>query len=66
MNTQILKSTGFWVTVVTTVVGLLVTQGVVLSGSSLDSVLGWVMSLAGVVGGHHIAATAQLPAAPAA
>jgi hypothetical protein len=64
MNLTILKSPGLWIGLITAVVGLLVSQGVILSGSSVDMVIGYVVAILGAIGGHHVAA---LPAAtPAA
>ncbi len=68
MNLTVLKSTGFWITLVTTLVGLFISSGVVLSGSTIDQVLGYILALGGALGGHHVAATGASadPAAPAA
>jgi len=68
MNTAILKSPAFWITAITSIIGLLAAQGVVLSGSAVDHVFGWVLALAGVIGGHSAVtpAIAAPPATPAA
>jgi hypothetical protein len=57
MNWTILKSAGFITSFITAVSGLLVAQGVVLSGSTVDHVLGYVVAILGAVGGHHLAAS---------
>jgi hypothetical protein len=62
MNSAILKSPAFWLTAITTICGLLMSQGLVLSGSTLDHIVGWILALAGVVGGH----SAVTPVTPAA
>lgn len=62
MNTSILKSPAFWLTAITTICGLLMTSGLVLSGSTVDHVIGWILALAGVVGGHSAVAPALPPA----
>lgn len=62
MNLSVLKSPGTWVTLLSAVLGLLVSNGVILSGSTTDTVIGYVLALAGALTGHMIA----LPSAPAA
>lgn len=57
MNWAILKSVGFITSFITAVMGLLVTQGVVLSGSTPDHVLGYAIAILGALGGHHLAST---------
>lgn len=56
MNLSVLKSLAFWVTVVPVLVGLLVSQGVILSGSSIDHIGAVIVSILGVLGGHSLAA----------
>jgi len=70
MNTKILKSPGFWISALSAIVALLVAKGVILSGSTIDQVLGFVVALAGQLVGHTVAApaaqtTPTTPAAPA-
>ena len=62
MNTAVLKSPGFWIALIAALAGLLINQGVILSGSTLDTVLSYVLTLAGVLTGHMV----SMPAAPAA
>lgn len=62
MNTSVLKSFGFWISVLTAIAGLLVSQGVILSGSTVDMIVGWVVTLIGTLGGHHVAAKATTAA----
>lgn len=60
MNLTILKSIKFWVAFVVAVVGLLVSQGVVVDGSTVSNIIGWAMTLLGVgTTGHAVATTAQ-------
>jgi hypothetical protein len=56
MNLSVLKTTGFWVTAVTVIAGLMISSGLVLDGSKVDMIIGWIMSIAGVLGGHQLAA----------
>ena len=63
MNTAVFKSLAFWLSAVPVLIGLLVTQGVVLSGSTLDHVLGTLLAIIGVVGGHQVAAGPAVPPA---
>jgi hypothetical protein len=60
-NVAILKTPGFWVNLVASILGLLMASGIVLSGSTLDQILGGIVSVVGILGGHTLAA----PAAPA-
>lgn len=55
MDLKVLKSPGFWITAVTAIIGLLVSSKVVLSGSTVDQVFGWILTIVGVVGGHQVA-----------
>ncbi len=58
MDLSLLKSPGVWISMITAILGLLVSQGVILSGSTLSMVVGWVVALLGSIGGHHVAASA--------
>ena len=64
MNLSVLKTPGAWISILSALLGLLVTNGVVLSGSTVDTVVGWVLALGGTLTGHVIASAA--PATPAA
>lgn len=55
MNWAVIRSFGFITSFISAVTGLLVTQGVVLSGSTADHVIGWIITILGAVGGHHLA-----------
>jgi hypothetical protein len=66
INVNVLKSAGFWVTVIGAILGLLVSQGVVLSGTTLDQVIGYVVTLLGAYGGHSMVTSALPKAASAA
>lgn len=63
MNWEVLKSLGFITSLITAIAGLLVTQGAVLSGTTIDHVIGWIVALLGAVGGHHLAAGPTEPKA---
>lgn len=63
MNLTVLKSTGFWVSAVTVIAGLLISSGLVLEGTTVDMVIGWVLSIVGVIGGHKLAAPPTEPPA---
>jgi hypothetical protein len=63
MNTSILKSSAFWITAIGAIVSLLISQGVILSGSTLDHVLAYAVALIGALIGHSTAAPASTPPA---
>ncbi len=54
MNLSVLKTLKFWLTAVPTLIGLALTTGLVLDGSQTQTVLGWVLAVAGVLGGHAL------------
>jgi hypothetical protein len=54
MNLSVLKTLGFWVAAIPVVAGLLIAQGVVLDGSTVDQIIGWVLALGGVLGGQKL------------
>ena len=58
MNVAILKSLKFWIAVVIAVLGVLVSQGVVLDGSLAEQVIGWIAQILGTAGAGHAVATA--------
>lgn len=58
MNTSILKSLGFWVATAIALLGVLVSQHVIVDGSTISTVVGWVMTLLGSAGAGHQAALA--------
>ncbi|HEU5118659.1 MAG TPA: hypothetical protein VFT74_18825 [Isosphaeraceae bacterium] len=56
LNTAILKTVGFWVAVITAILGVLLSQHVVLDGSTAAAVIGWLMTFGGAgATGHQIA-----------
>ena len=63
MNLTVLKSPAFWITAIGAIVGLLISSGVVLSGSTVDHVLAYVIALVGALGGHTLAPGPTPPAA---
>lgn len=62
MNLTVLKSSAFWISAVTAVIALLVSSGAILSGSTVDHVVAYVVALLGAVVGHSNA-PAPAPAA---
>jgi hypothetical protein len=69
LNTGLLKSPTLWVTVVAAILGILLSQGVIVSGSTLAQIAGWVLTLLGSgATGHTIASlnSAAASATPAA
>lgn len=65
MNLTVLKSTSFWITAVSAIVALLLTSGVILSGSTVDHVMAYVVAILGAVTGHSMQSTAAPAPAPA-
>lgn len=64
INTAVLKSGKFWVAILAAVAGVLISQHVVLEGSTISDVIGWALTLLGAGGaGHQVAAPAELPPA---
>lgn len=61
MNLSVLKSKGFWVSAVSVVAGLMISTGLVLDGSSVDTAIGWILSIVGVFGGHKLVAPTTEP-----
>jgi len=61
MNTSIFKTLAFWLSAIPVLIGLLMAQGAVLSGSTVDHILGTVMAILGVIGGHNVAAGPTTP-----
>ena len=53
MNTAVFKTLGFWVALVTSSLGVLLSQHVVMDGSTLAAVIGWIMTFGGSVGAGH-------------
>ena len=67
MSTKPLKTIAFWISLISALAGLLVAQGVVLHGSTLDVVAGYLVTILGIFGGHTAAAAqATSPAPPPA
>jgi hypothetical protein len=63
MNLSILKTAGFWITAIPTLLALATTSGIVLNGSIEAQVGAWILAILGMVTGHTVQAA---PAAPAA
>lgn len=61
LNTSALKSWKLWLAVLTVVLGQLMTNGVVMSGSQAAVIVGWVLSIIAAVSGHGVP---TLPAPP--
>lgn len=61
MNLSILKTAGFWVTALPTLVALLVTSGVVLNGSIEAQIGAWLLAILGMVTGHTVQAAPATP-----
>ncbi len=57
MNLTLLKSLKFWIAVLVAIVGVGLTQGVVVEGSTPAVIIGWIMTLLGGAGTGHAAAT---------
>ncbi len=66
MNLSILKTSGFWLTAIPTLLALLVTSGVVLNGSLEAQIGGWILAILGIVTGHTVQAAPGGVAAPPA
>ena len=61
MNTTVLKTFGFWAALAVSICGVLLSQHVVMDGSTLAAVLGWILTFGGSAGaGHQIATTSQV------
>lgn len=56
MNTSLLRSPGLYISIASAILGLLVSQGVLTSGSGIDQVLGYLIAIGGVLTGHGVAA----------
>ena len=54
MNLSVLTSLGFIMSLLTTIAGLLTSQGVIPSGSSADHIVGWIVAILGVIAGHQV------------
>lgn len=63
MNLTVLKSLGFIMSLITTIAGLLTSQGVILSGSTADHVVGWIVAIIGAVVGHQVTHSSATAAA---
>jgi hypothetical protein len=50
MNKEPLKTFGFWGAIIVAVLGVLLSQGVVVEGSTVFTIVGWLMSLIGSIG----------------
>jgi hypothetical protein len=60
MNLSVLKTLGFWAAAIPVIAGLLISSGLVLDGSTVDQVIGWILALGGVIGGQKLAAPAPV------
>lgn len=64
MNLSVLKTLGFWVAAIPVIAGLMISSGLVLDGSTVDQIIGWVLALGGVIGGQKlVTAPTEPPAA---
>lgn len=66
MNLSVLTSLGFIMSLLTTTAGLLTSQGVILSGSTADHVVGWIVAIVGAIAGHQVTHSSATAAATAA
>jgi len=56
VNTAVFKTPGFWVALVASLIGIVLSQHVVAEGSTVAAALGWVMTLLGAgAAGHQVA-----------
>ena len=55
MSTKPLKTLAFWISLISALAGLLVAQGVVLHGSTVDVIAGYLVTILGIFGGHSVA-----------
>ena len=57
MNLSLLKSYKLWIAVIVSVLGVLMSQGVVVDGSTAAQVIGWILTFVGAgAGGAHVGA----------
>lgn len=62
MATTALKTFGFWIAVASAIAGVLLSQHVIVEGSTLAEIVGWFMTLGGSArAGHQVAANTDLP-----
>lgn len=63
MNTTVLKTLGFWVALISAMLGVVLSQHVVTEGSTIADIIGWLLTFGGSVGaGHQIGTNKQLAA----
>jgi hypothetical protein len=59
MNTTVLKTPTFWAATAAALLGVLLSQHVLVDGSTLAAAAGWVLTFIGAGGaGHQVAANA--------
>lgn len=60
VNTSALKSIAFWASVIVAILGILVSNGVVVEGTTAAEIVGWVIALLGGAGAGAQVAKPQL------
>lgn len=56
MNLSVIRNYRFWIAVVAAVLGVSLSQGIIVEGSTLYSVVGWVLTVIGTgFGGAQLA-----------
>jgi hypothetical protein len=56
MNLSLLKSYKLWIATAVAIIGVLVSQGVIVDGSTASQVIGWIVALlGGATAGHAVA-----------
>lgn len=66
LNTAVLKSVGFWIAVLGAVLGVALSQHLIVDGSTAGDIVGWLLTVIGAGGaGHQVAGApkAELPGA---
>jgi len=65
MNTASVKTIGFWMNMVLTIVGLLLANGIIVSGQAYQAA-GWITTILTALGFHMLNTGSTPPAPPAA
>lgn len=61
IDISVLKTKGFWVSLVVSVLGVVLSQHLVLEGSTLAAVIGWLLTFGGSMAtGHQVAVFRKL------
>lgn len=55
MNLSLLKSYKLWIAVAVAIVGVLLSKGVIVEGSQLSEIVGWLVALLGGAGAGAVA-----------